>query len=449
MSETKTNEPVQGCRAVEWFEAKKEKPTMLIVGDSPTLSSGFARVVQNLTRRWKPYFGKIDFWGIGYNGWPPVGEWSGQTIYPAGWPFTTTARCEELCGLVSSGRYTHLWMIQDLFNLSTNGLPDKLAAAVRLAYLKTGKPMCTALYFPVDAPIEPWWLDILKAVKLPVAYTRYGKIEVERVLRYTTAGTTHFVDAIPHGVDTSVYRPLENQAGLRSKIFEDGWAKDDWLIVNVASNQRRKGLTQMFEIVRWLKADGVPVKLYLHMAPHNRDEGIDLEIVAGQVGLKEGEDWRHGGAYFKSGSSAHSLVSETTLNKVYNAADIFLTTTLGEGWGLPIVEAAASGLECFVPDNTSCREIATRLAEMGDTRMHRLPLSNAGLVNMHDNSRLRYPVDSKGAAYWIRKWVQRVGVGASRVGHMWLERKGLVEEAEMWLDWDEIAKRWLEKMGVR
>lgn len=406
-------------------------------------------MVQNLTRRWKPYFGKIDFWGIGYNGWPPVGEWSGQTIYPAGWPFTTTARFEELCGLVSSGRYTHLWMIQDLFNLSANGLPDKLSSAVQHASRKIGKPMCTALYFPVDAPIEPWWLDILKAVKLPVAYTRYGKIEVERVLRYTTAWTTPFVDAIPHGVDTSVYRPLENQAGLRSKIFADGWAKDDWLIVNVASNQRRKGLLQMFETVRWLKADGVPAKLYLHMAPENRDEGINLESVASQVGLKLGEDWRHGGAYFKGGSSAHSLVSEATLNEVYNAADIFLTTTLGEGWGLPIVEALASGLECFVPDNTSCGEISIRLAEMGHPRAHRLPLSDSGVVNMHDNSRVRYPVNPKSAAYWINKWVQRNGVGASRVGHRWLERKGLSEEAVEWLDWDKIAKRWLEKMGVR
>lgn len=48
---------------------------------------------------------------------------------------------------------------------------------------------------------------------------------------------------------------------------------------------------------------------------------------------------------------------EHALSKVYSAADCYVSASRGEGWNLPVCEAAACGLPVICPDNTSHPEV--------------------------------------------------------------------------------------------
>ena len=53
------------------------------------------------------------------------------------------------------------------------------------------------------------------------------------------------------------------------------------------------------------------------------------------------------------------------LNELYNTADVFVTTHLGEGWGLSVTEAMAAGVPVIAPNNTSMPEILGENSERG------------------------------------------------------------------------------------
>jgi len=50
-------------------------------------------------------------------------------------------------------------------------------------------------------------------------------------------------------------------------------------------------------------------------------------------------------------------VSVEKLNKIYNASDLIVSSTTGEGWGLSSIEAMAAKRPCLFPDHTTLSEI--------------------------------------------------------------------------------------------
>jgi glycosyltransferase involved in cell wall biosynthesis len=52
------------------------------------------------------------------------------------------------------------------------------------------------------------------------------------------------------------------------------------------------------------------------------------------------------------------MVEVQMLNKIYNASDVYLTTTLGEGWGLTYSEAASCKIPIVAPYTTSFVEMS-------------------------------------------------------------------------------------------
>jgi glycosyltransferase involved in cell wall biosynthesis len=90
----------------------------------------------------------------------------------------------------------------------------------------------------------------------------------------------------------------------------------------------------------------VPAKLLLRMDPMSAMGGIHLELAAKQLGLTYGKEWCHIGP-----------VADELLAGLYNAADLYLTTSLGEGWGLGVTEAMACHTPVAMPAHTSLLEI--------------------------------------------------------------------------------------------
>lgn len=407
---------------------------ILALCDSPTLTTGFGRVAQNLLRRFAAAGAVVDVWAIAFKGWeykkhPYINE-----FFPAGgggeWcaPQALTLFLAQL----ARGGYTHVWIMQDTFLLSPNGFPKTLAKVCR------ERNIHSTLYFPVDAELHPDWTNIISAVDAPVAYTYYGKGMAERALAKTDFGPRAPIQVVPHGVDTNLHQPCsrERHLELRDTFWNMRWMEpDDFLMLNVNMNQRRKDVARSLEIEAELKRRGVPAKLLMHM-PETSPDQLSLTMVAQQLGLRPEVDWSHHGALFRHGQST---VTEEKLVELYQLADCYLTTSLGEGWGLGITEALGCGLPVAVPRHTACQEIAEGLMArgMGDRVIHMLPEEHAWFLE-NDNSRRRSRTNVKDAADKIQVYYD---------SGRWKEKPQLTPEVREWLSWDRIAAEFLKLMG--
>ena len=54
---------------------------------------------------------------------------------------------------------------------------------------------------------------------------------------------------------------------------------------------------------------------------------------------------------------AGGVVDDAVLNLLYNACDVGINTSMGEGWGLVSVEHGAAGAAQIVPDHSACAEV--------------------------------------------------------------------------------------------
>ena len=403
---------------------------LLALCDAPHLSTGFARVAANLLRRWSSE-AEIDCWGVGFVGWGYRRAPYVSTMFPAGNDWHSQGKLELFLAQLKTGGYTHLWMMQDHFLLSQGEFPKAVRAICQAAGIHS------TLYFPVDGCMEPAWTDILAAVDLPIAYTACGKAEAEA--KGKVRGHRIECEVLPHGVETGIYYPEAERGKLRQTLWQQDWVgPEDFLMINVNANQRRKDPGRSLEVLAAVRALGVPAKLLMHM-PETSDQSLSLLAVGAQLGLVPLQDWGHSGQAFVNG---HSLLGEKELAHFYNAADLYLTTSLGEGWGLGITEAVACGCAAAVPMHTACEELRARLNPMmgGMPRVIGLPLERHGVMCDWDNSRVRYRVDVDLAARVIADYYASGG---------WRERPELTPVAEQWLSWDRVASKMMRHMKSR
>lgn len=414
---------------------------LLVVCDSPTLNTGFARVAQNLLKRWNDHFERIDIWGIGFNGYPGrpgVAErvpWFRPpfVVYPASYgqtPWFSMERLQSLLNHIMAGDYTHLWLLQDHFLLCQHDFPQYLRDACARKGVKS------YAYLPVDAEMDGDWVAIAEAVDCPVAYTLNGVEEIRRHTGRLERPGREFpfpeIRILPHGVDCEIYRPLPNRAELRESVFP-GLMPTDTLLLNVNANQRRKDPVRSLETLRELHQRNLThYKLLLHMAESGADD-LSLEAAGRQLGLVRGRDWDHTGSTFVNGLAT---LPEEKLVELYSAADVYLSTSLGEGWGLGITEALACGCPVAVPEHTACAEILSEVSAHGmEARVTRLPLEPHAVMLPYDNARLRRRVDVAGAATAIQ--------AACGSAPFLQQRPPLVPDVQRWLSWNRIALAWV------
>lgn len=409
---------------------------LLAFCDSPTCHTGFGRVAQNILKGVARAFKRIDVWGINYHGQPHELPYR---IYPAtsGEHWTRAGRLTAFLELLETGNYSHVWLMQDTFNLVNHNFPARLREICRR------KGIVSLLYYPVDAALDPAWVEIVRAVQVPVAYTFYGVAETVKALEQggmeplAIREFTQRLKVLPHGVDRMAYFPAKNRDQLRATRLR-GLPAETLLLLNVNANQRRKDTARSLELLKALKQRGVKCFLIMHMPPTYSDGDVNLEVIGAQLGLVQGKDWVHTADVFQGNIR---LLPEEELNVLYNIADLTITTTKGEGWGLSITESVAAGTPVVVPDHTSCAEIAKVLAshEGQSAPVVVMPVEKYGTIDPLDNSRVRPRVDVDKAATLITR-LQADGYFAKR-------RVPLTDQAAWWLSWERICGEWLQLMS--
>jgi glycosyltransferase involved in cell wall biosynthesis len=204
------------------------------------------------------------------------------------------------------------------------------------------------IYFPVDArEFDMLWFENFDIVSQAVVYTEFGY----EVAKAATPDNIDF-EIIPHGIDTEIfYQLLMPKSEVKKIAYPDNTElfEDSFIVLNANRNQPRKRLDIALEGFG-LFAEGKPdnVRYYHHAGI--RDVGWNIPKLAHRYGM----DKR---LLLTSMEEGVQKIPDEKLNIIYNATDVGLNTSMGEGWGLPSMEHAITGAPQIVSDNSASKEI--------------------------------------------------------------------------------------------
>ena len=412
---------------------------ILYLGDY-VARTGFGTVSKNIIRELRKHFGaelQLDIVAINYFGEPFYEDENTCII---------SARKEDgkddphgryfFLKMVNEGDYDGIFINQDLGAVVS--MVEVLEFIKKDKKEKNRKVFKSIFYFPVDCKLIYDLVEKLEFFDLLVTYTEFARKEVLRLRPELQPK----LKVVPHGNNSKEFYPLpaEEKKAFRSEYF--GEHADKFIITNVSRNQPRKDIPSTifgFEeaVKNWDERLPQPL-LYLHM--HPRDPlGWDLRAIIKQTSLKEDVNVK-----LLPKEYEEAMVETETVNKIYNASDVALTTCLGGGWELIYSEAASCKVPIIVPYVTSFIEMSqygknaymletlypycntidnivreqVDIYEVADTIIH-VAKSKQGLL------------DDMGANISLQERIEE--------NYKWVKKK---------LEWQEVCKQWIEYFKI-
>ncbi|HTS54300.1 MAG TPA: glycosyltransferase family 4 protein [Burkholderiales bacterium] len=293
------------------------------MSDSPDTPSGFGNVThfvcEGLARRGHR---------VGILGWQTRNpfEWNGCKVYPT---HLDPLGSDALYGYLVRHRPDAVIALADVW-----WLPFFTAPHVRRQMELTDTPWL--LYFPVDGDTQeerlpPSWIELLREVDVPIAMSRYGQRVAER------CGIR--CEYIPHGVDLDIFSPPPDREQAKARLGAQG----KFLVLSDSRNQPRKLLPRLLDVFARFAAQRPDALLHLHTDPDDEFSkspyySYDLRADVRHLGLDTRVRFTPG---FTMKQGTGLPLSE--LAACYQAADVHLLASSGEGFGLPTLQAAAAG----------------------------------------------------------------------------------------------------------
>lgn len=207
-------------------------------------------------------------------------------------------------------------------------------------------------YIPVDGINRPpRWSEITGKYTNAVAMSKFGQ------------------DAMPgsklvyHGVDHDKFRPISesnpmvSSTGLRvtskreaKEVF--GYPADSFLVLRVDKNSGRKDFASTIRALWPVMKRHSDVICHLHTSSGRQSE--DNLVIEEMLNREPDLQKRF---YTPGLHTQHIGWSEEDLQILYNAADLFVTTSRGEGFGLTLAEAVSSGVPVIAQNVSAIPEV--------------------------------------------------------------------------------------------
>lgn len=323
------------------------KIPILVVGQAAA-PTGFSRVQHSILEYLKDKY-EIHHFGSSY--FSKTKQKFGWTIYRnkfAGDPYGL----EQLVPLIERIKPKLIFIMQDPWffllhkkNLEKNRQSFKIVA-----------------YSIIDSEfIDPKWLEAINLMDKYVVPTNFAKKTIVK----TSKGCNKKIDfdkieIIPHGINHKVFYPYINKQHKHENITNRFVARkilypdkpelmNAFIVLNANRNSPRKRIDITIEgFSLFVKGKPQNVKLYLHMGM--KETGCHILQVAKKNGIEDR-------LIFTSLSDNHPSVSDKKLNLIYNACDVGVNTSSGEGWGLVSFEHAATCAAQIVPKHSACIDI--------------------------------------------------------------------------------------------
>ena len=308
------------------------KPKVLVCGDL-VIPTGFGRVLHSILHTLKDKYEIVGL-GVNYRGDPHSYPYP---IYPAGVggkPFGE----DRLVTILNNTKFDILYIINDSWIIHNYLEVIKKNVTVPLPKI--------VVYFPVDSRNhDKDWYTNYHMVSRAVTYTEFGK----EVVNDPGCAPGLRVDIIPHGVDQQVfYKKFTNRKDAKKILIDNQKDPNSFVFLSANRNQPRKKLDITMEGFKLFAEGKNDVLLHMHCGV--RDAHIDVPKLSIRLGIDNK-------IILTNLNMGVQQVPESTLNDIYNAADVGLNTSLGEGWGLTSIEHAMTGAPQIVPDHSACREI--------------------------------------------------------------------------------------------
>jgi len=202
-------------------------------------------------------------------------------------------------------------------------------------------------YIPIDAPFTPKMYKYVKDAYRIVAYSEFGYNEL---LKFFPPAK---IALIKHGIDTEVYKPFsvsENKKTREKRM--SGLPEDAFVFLCVGANVgERKQLPLLLKNFKKIIDKYDDAYLYLFSNPVVAyPRGNDLLGLADQFGVRDR-------LYYPPVDPILEPWSNEDMAKLYSCADCYVTPTIGEGFGLPILESMACGTPVIGTDCSAVTEL--------------------------------------------------------------------------------------------
>ena len=297
------------------------------VAASPWANTGYGKVTREFMRRIKYPDEKCIITLGGFTAGPYL-DWEGIRCYPG-------HSIDRGRGDVVLGDLPKLMEVSG----STHWVFHSDAWAFRTTIQEVSKQYPCMVYSPIDGGhVSAEEYAALAGCQERVAMCKYADREIKK----TGLSSTY----IPHGVDTSVYKP-QDKMEWREVL---GLPKDKFIFGFVGTNiSKRKGQAETFMGLKKMYDAGLDfIVVMVTNVNGQQSGGYDLWQLADYVGLPR--------KFLYFPKLAYSYTEEEMAGW-YNAFDVLINLSRGEGFGIPILESQACGTPVIANDFASMTEL--------------------------------------------------------------------------------------------
>lgn len=183
------------------------------------------------------------------------------------------------------------------------------------------------------SPISRMLLENSRASTLLVSPSKFGSEELEK--KQIKSKTIY------HGVNTKIFKPKKSKP-------KDIEGKFVFLGVGV-NKYNQKNWIDLFRAYKvFMEKYDIKNSILLLVTEAISPDGIELEKIAMELGI--------GNSVSFINVVRNIGLNEKSMAKVYNLSDCYVSSSLGESFGLPLIESMACGLPCVVTGFSALKE---------------------------------------------------------------------------------------------
>ncbi len=184
---------------------------------------------------------------------------------------------------------------------------------------------------------------------MPITMAPHGQEQLEAIGIESTY--------IPHGIDTKVYKPTEKIEGVNVREFM-GVPDETFLVGIVAANKangsiHRKAFAENLLAFASFHKKYPNSQIYIHSEPSRVYGGFDLGVLLKSVGLDKTA------VILPDPYALRDGYPESHMAGFYSAMDVLLSTSYGEGFGVPTIEAQACGTRVITSNFAASKDLAS------------------------------------------------------------------------------------------